>query len=297
MRLNPDLDPNGYWDDDMYIPPYEFDAKYDDIDLEALYDLDRAEVRGGEYFAPEYKIVDRLRKQEFTWRTLFDRTPTPTLVAVQPLKPLPEFEQSQHEFIVATFEGRNIVADGEQLYRKVETKPLFEGSPAGAGDSTKKVEDSKRKTKAEKPPVGQKLTEAIEAKLKELQEVYFLDVSLERSIPYTKDLNRQLASRLTQLSSYTKQLRRSLASNKKKVLDLSTSGDVKPSKAAERVKSKGRQKSSKVSASASSEGGSQKQLLALVSQLVERLPSSQVSDFKLGDSGPVVGLPPQPLEQ
>jgi len=284
LRLNPDLDPNGYWDDDMYIPYQEKDTYYDDIDLEDLYDLDRNEVRDRYDFGPEFKIVDRLRKQELDWRALFGRTPTPKLVEVQPLKLDVPITQTLHDFVVQY-----------ERMRREETKPLFDRAPDGTGG--KEVENSKGKTKAETPQVSEKLKAAIEVKLKELEEKYSLDVSLERSTPFTKDLNRQLAVRLTQLNSYTKQLRVSIAGSKKKVLDLNGSGEVKPSKAVGREKSKKNQKFSKQSASGPSKEGSQKQLLDLVSQLVERLPNLPASDSKSGDSKPVAKPLPQPLEQ
>jgi len=279
LRLNPVLDPNGYWLEDMYIPGQD-DESYDDIDLEDLYELDAAEAR---YYGPELKVVDRLRKQEFTMRGFLRKVIGPS--EARSLELAPEFEQQCFEF-VAHPKVRVLENPGPN------PSPLFGKSPEGAGV----VDNPSEKAASNTPKVSEKLTKAIEEKLRQLEEVYSLDVSLERSIPYTKDLNRQLAQRLTQLNSYTKQLKVSIAGSKKKALDLSGSGKPEPSKAGERVRSKRSQKYSKRSAPLP-EDQSQKQLLGLVSQLVERLPSLQASDFRSGDSKPAVKPLPQPLEQ
>lgn len=279
LRLNPDLDPNGYWLEDMYIP-HQDEESYDDIDLEDLYDLDAAEAR---YYGPELKVIDKLRKQEFTMRDLIRKVVR--LSNVEALELAPEFEQQSFEF-VANPKVRILENPGPA------PSPLFRESPEEAGV----LDDRSKKTAPELSKVSEKLTRAIDEKLLQLEKIYSLDVSLERSIPYTKDLNRQLAQRLTQLGSFTKQLKVSLAGSKKKALDLSGSGKPEPSKAGERVKSKKNQRFSKKSVPIQADQ-SQKQLLGLVSQLVERLPSLPVSDSRSVDSKPVAKPLPQPLEQ
>jgi len=291
VRLNRELDPMGYWEDDIYYPE-DMDDKYDYLLDEDLYDLAAYGVRGplGVDGSLEFRLEKKIQELGEIAKAL---TPVPDLLVVEdltvgrpkPRKPLP----------APTLSKPLPVIDISELEELVE--PLFRESPASVGVP---VVDPPRQKDAKAPPVQEslKLKEKVAKKIMSLEQVYGLDMAFEKSMPCTKALNLALDKRLQQLSSYTKQLKREMNPPKKKALASSESGQRSLSGEAVKQKRKKNLTFSKRSEPVKTEAEALKDVcLAMVNQLGGPQLKLQVSDSKSEGSNSQQGAAPIPPVQ
>jgi len=291
VRLNRELDPMGYWEDDIYYPE-DMDDKYDYLLDEDLYDLAAYGARGplGVDGSLEFRLEKKIQELGEIAKAL---TPVPDLLVVEdltvgrpkPRKPLP----------APTLSKPLPVIDISELEELVE--PLFRESPASVGVP---VVDPPRQKDAKAPPVQEslKLKEKVAKKIVSLEQAYGLDMAFEKSMPCTKALNLALDKRLQQLSSYTKQLKREMNAPKKKALALSESGQRSLSGEAVKQKRKKNLTFSKRSELVKTEAEALKDVcLAMVNQLGGPQLKSQVSDSKSEGSNSQQGAAPIPPVQ
>jgi hypothetical protein len=269
FRLNPELDPAGNWDNDMFFPAYMEDA-FAYMDDEDLYDPTA-------YGRSDVGIEATLGLKHYS---------IPPLIP-PPLPPKPK-NVKFYEPDATKVKPLTAVSEASPLGQ------VFEPSPAKAG-----VLDARKKEGAAKAALpSESLLKKVESKLNELEKTFGLDVSIERSLTPTKVLNQQLDSRLRQLRNFMNSQKSNQPGSRKAASDSKESGSLKHSVDEGVKKSKKNRRSSKSSGrERSPRARSAKPSLGTASQLEALTQSVLALGSKLVDKSLVAPPPPQSPKQ